>query len=75
GGAWNVSIVAELVLFRGKEYSVKGLGTYITKATERAAYSELAAAVMIMIVLIVLLNRTFWAKLYDLAQSKYRLDG
>lgn len=75
GGAWNVSIVAELVIFRGQEYSVKGLGTYISKATERAAYSELAAAVMVMIVLIVLLNRTFWAKLYDLAQSKYRLDG
>lgn len=75
GGAWNVSIVAELVIFRGQEYSVKGLGAYITKATERAAYSELAAAVMVMIILIVLLNRTFWAKLYDLAQSKYRLDG
>jgi NitT/TauT family transport system permease protein len=75
GGAWNVSIVAELVLFRGQEYSVKGLGAYITKATARAAYSELAAAVMVMIVLIVLLNRTFWAKLYDLAESKYRLDG
>ena len=72
GGAWNVSIVAE-VFQNGR--TAKGLGAYITQATERAAYAELAAAVIVMIVLIVLLNRTFWAKLYHLAESKYRMDG
>lgn len=72
GGAWNVSIVAEIF---DSNHEVKGLGAYISRATERAAYAELAAAVLVMIILVVLLNRTFWAKLYNLAESKYRLDG
>jgi NitT/TauT family transport system permease protein len=75
GGAWNTSIVAELVVFRGKEYIAPGLGTFIAKAASEARYPELVAGVIIMVLVIVLINRTFWAKLYDLAQTRYRLDA
>lgn len=74
GGAWNTCIVAEYVVFRSQIYEARGLGAYITRATEGGHYGELMAAVTVMIVLIVLVNRTFWAKLYHLAQTKYRLD-
>ncbi len=74
GGAWNGCIVAEYVAFRGQTYETPGLGAYITRATQGGHFSQLMAAVMVMIVLIVVVNRAFWAKLYQLAQSKYRLD-
>ena len=74
GGAWNTSIVAELVFFRGQEYIAPGLGSYIAKSASSAHYAELVAAIFVMVVVIVLLNRFFWAKLYNLAESKYRLD-
>ncbi len=75
GGAWNTSIVAELVVFRGQEYVADGLGSYIAKAAYNAQYPELVAAVGLMVTLIVVVNRLFWARLYNLAESKYRLDG
>lgn len=75
GGAWNTSIVAELVTFRGQEFIAPGLGSYIAKAAYNAKYAELFAAVTVMVLLVVLLNRFFWAYLYNLAESRYRLDA
>lgn len=75
GGAWNVSIVAEMVVFGGKEYVAEGLGSYIFKSASRTHYPELMAAVTVMVILIVVINRVFWARLYNLAETKYRLDG
>ena len=75
GGAWNTSIVAEVVIFRGKEYKAEGLGSYIAKSAYEANYPQLVAAVVVMVFLIVLINRLFWARLYNLAESKYRLDN
>ncbi len=74
GGAWNTSIVAELVVFRGQRYEAAGLGSYIAKAAYEARYPELIAAVTIMVGVIVLVNRMVWAQLYDLAENRYRLD-
>ncbi len=74
GGAWNTSIVAELVTFRGQEFRAPGLGAYLADAAYNAHYPELIAAISVMVIVIVLLNRLFWAKLYDLAESRYRLD-
>ena len=75
GGAWNVSIVAELVVAGKKEYLADGLGAYITKSAVNTQYPQLVAAVAVMVILIVLVNRLFWARLYNLAETKYRLDG
>ena len=74
GGAWNTSVVAELVTFRGQEFVASGLGSYINKAASGKQIPELVAAVTMMVLVIVLLNRFFWAKLYNIAESKYRLD-
>jgi NitT/TauT family transport system permease protein len=75
GGAWNTSIVAEIVTFRHQTYFATGLGSYIAQATNDAKYPELIAAVAVMVTLIVLVNRLFWARFYHLAESKYRMDG
>ena len=73
GGAWNTSIVAEIVIFRGKEYVAPGLGSYIAKAAAMGRFPELVAAVAVMVILIILVNRFVWAKLYNIAESRYSL--
>ena len=74
GGAWNTCIVAELVMFRGQEFITPGLGSYITKSATNEKYPELTAAVLVMVVIVVITNRFFWARLYQIAETKYRLD-
>jgi NitT/TauT family transport system permease protein len=74
GGAWNGCIVAEYVIFRGRAFTTAGIGAYLTQRTQDAHYGQLMAAVTVMVLLILAVNRAFWARLYNLAESKYRLD-
>lgn len=74
GGAWNASIVAEYVDFAGTTYSTVGIGSLIARATAAGDYALLLAATLSMVVVVVLLNRLFWVRLYRLAESRYRMD-
>jgi NitT/TauT family transport system permease protein len=74
GGAWNASIVSEMMDFRGVHYKTSGLGATINTATANANFPLLAASLSVMVVVVVGLNRTLWAKLYRLAQNRYRMD-
>ena len=74
GGAWNASIVAETLTYRGKTLETFGLGSLITKATREADFPLLTAGVLTMSLALVLLNRTVWRRLYSLAETKYSLN-
>ena len=74
GGAWNASIVAETLTWRGKTLETFGLGSLITKATRDANFPLLTAGVLTMSLALVLLNRLFWRRLYRLAETKYSLN-
>jgi NitT/TauT family transport system permease protein len=74
GGAWNASIVAESLVFRGKTLSTFGLGSLITRATREANFPLLAAGVLTMSLALVLLNRFVWRRLWRLAETKYSLN-
>jgi NitT/TauT family transport system permease protein len=74
GGAWNASIVAESLVYRGKTLEAFGLGSLITSATRDANFPLLAAGVLTMSLALVLLNRFFWRRLYRLAETKYSLN-
>ena len=74
GGAWNASIVAEYVTFKGEVLRANGLGAQISRAAERADFPHLAAAVMIMAATVVLFNRTVWRRLYQLAEERFSLS-
>jgi NitT/TauT family transport system permease protein len=74
GGAWNASIVAEYVTFKGEVLRANGLGAQISRAAERADFPHLAAAVMIMAATVVLFNRTVWRRLYRLAEERFSLS-
>ncbi|WP_344617454.1 ABC transporter permease [Dactylosporangium salmoneum] len=73
GGAWNASIVAEVVGFGGTTLTAHGLGAYIAHATEAGNYPQLIAGIAVMSLYVVGLNRLFWRRLYRLAESRYSL--
>lgn len=71
GGAWNASIVAEIVTWGGHTMVASGLGSFITEAHSAR---QLVPAVVVMAILVVLVNRVLWRPLYHLAATKYHLD-
>jgi NitT/TauT family transport system permease protein len=72
GGAWNATIVAEAVTDGDKTYFATGLGAYITRATNDNDFHRLAAAVIVMAVVVVSINRTLWKRLQALANDRCR---
>jgi NitT/TauT family transport system permease protein len=74
GGAWNASIVAEHVSYGGAVYTTAGVGAVIAQATDQANYPLLLAATLALVVTVVTINRTFWRRLYRVAEVRYRLD-
>jgi len=74
GGAWNASIVAEHVSYGGEVYTTTGVGAVIAEATGQGNYPLLLAATLALVVTVVTINRTFWRRLYRLAEVRYRLD-
>ncbi|MFJ6216690.1 ABC transporter permease [Streptomyces sp. NPDC092296] len=73
GGAWNASIVSEIVTFGGTTLTATGLGAYIAHATEAGDYPHLLAGVAVMSLYVVGLNRLLWRRLYRLAETRYSL--
>jgi NitT/TauT family transport system permease protein len=74
GGAWNASIVAELVEQGGQRLVATGVGASITEAARVGNFSALATGIVVMITIVVLLNRLLWGSLYKLAETRYRLE-
>ncbi|MEU7044192.1 ABC transporter permease subunit [Streptomyces varsoviensis] len=73
GGAWNASIVSEVVTFGGTTLTATGLGAYIAQATADGDFPHLLAGVAVMSVYVVGLNRLVWRRLYRLADTRYAL--
>ena len=74
GGAWNASIVAEYVTFKGQVLTANGLGAEISLAAEHADFPRLVASVMIMALVVVLFNRMVWRRLYAMAEERFSLS-
>jgi NitT/TauT family transport system permease protein len=75
GGAWNASIVAEYVQQRGQTYTAFGLGDLISQATSAGKFDVLAAAVVVMALAVVTINRTLWKRLQRLGDDYCRFGG
>ncbi|UQA90812.1 ABC transporter permease [Streptomyces halobius] len=73
GGAWNASIVAEVVVFGGTTLTATGLGAYIARATADGDFPHLIAGVAVMSLYVVGLNRLVWRRLYRLAETRFAL--
>jgi NitT/TauT family transport system permease protein len=74
GGGWNALIVSEYVPFRGQTYTVNGLGALIQVATWAGNGTMILLSLLSMVLVVVVLNRLVWRRLYDNATERYRLD-
>lgn len=74
GGAWNASIVSEIVSWKSNSLQASGLGSYIAQATTKGNWAEIIWGIIVMCLLVVIVNRLLWRRLYEIAQKKYHLD-
>jgi len=73
GGAWNASIVAEVVTYGHHHLVATGLGAYIAEAARVGNFPQVLIGVAVMSVYVVGLNRLVWRRLYHLAETRYSL--
>jgi NitT/TauT family transport system permease protein len=73
GGAWNASIVSEYVQFNQHTYSTTGLGAQIAEAAAAGRFPDLLAGTVLMAVVVVMINRLVWRRLYGLAERRYTM--
>ncbi|MGB7053644.1 MAG: ABC transporter permease subunit [Acidimicrobiales bacterium] len=73
GGAWNASIVAELVSWHHHTLNAYGLGNYIATASIQGKFALLIAGGIVMSAFVVIVNRLFWRRLYRMAETRFTL--
>ncbi len=73
GGAWNASIVAEVVSYGDQTLTATGLGAYIAGSTADGDFARTLVGVTVMSIFVVGLNRLFWRRLYGYAERRLSL--
>jgi NitT/TauT family transport system permease protein len=73
GGAWNASIVAEVVSYGNHHLQATGLGSYITQATATGDFPKILVGIAVMSIYVVAVNRLLWRRLYALAERRYSM--
>ncbi len=73
GGAWNASIVAEVVSWGDTHLAAVGLGAYISQHTHTGNFLHMALGIGMMCVFVLILNRLVWRPLYVLAETRFQL--
>jgi NitT/TauT family transport system permease protein len=73
GGAWNASIVAEVVSYGNHHLQATGLGAYITEATATGNFPKILVGIAVMSIYVVAVNRLWWRRLYALAERRYSM--
>lgn len=73
GGAWNASIVSEVVSWGTTTLTAAGLGAYIAEATSHGDWPRISLGIGMMSLFVVGINRVLWRRLYSLAERQYQL--
>jgi NitT/TauT family transport system permease protein len=74
GGAWNASVLAEVVHWGNSTLVAQGLGSYITQYTTTGDFPRVALGIVIMCIYVLVFNRIIWQPLYNLAQRRFLMD-
>jgi len=74
GGAWNASIVAEVVEWDGQRLTAQGLGRYITEFSDQGDFPRIALGITVMCIYVLVLNHVLWRKLYRIAENRFTLE-
>lgn len=75
GGAWNASIIAEVVTWGKTQLIATGIGAYITQNTIAGDYPRIALGITIMCLYVLVLNHIVWRPLYTIAHSRFNIDS
>jgi NitT/TauT family transport system permease protein len=73
GGAWNASIVSEVVTWGDTTLHASGLGAYITEATGKGDGGREALGIVVMSIYVVAVNHLVWRRLYAYARERFAL--
>ncbi|MGO9450922.1 MAG: ABC transporter permease subunit [Candidatus Binataceae bacterium] len=75
GGGWNALILSEYFPYQGQVYQVTGLGALLDEATYKTGNSTMILlSLLSMVLVVIMLNRLVWRRLYNTATERYRLD-
>lgn len=74
GGAWNASIVAEVVSWGNTTLEATGLGAYIARYSMLGDFPRIALGTTVMCLWVLCLNRFLWQPLYHFAEERFQLD-
>ncbi len=74
GGAWNASIVSEVVQWGDTTLRATGIGAYIAQHTAAGDAARIALGIGVLCLYVVAFNRLLWRRLYELAAERQRLD-
>ncbi len=75
GGAWNTSIVAENYVVPGKERMMAtGIGAMISLASEKENAPMLIASTAALALVVVMINKFVWRRLFNYASERYTLN-
>ena len=74
GGCWNASIIAEFVQWGDSTIISLGLGSYITEYTHSGDFPRIALGIVVMCIYVIAFNRLLWQRLYDLAQTRFKME-
>jgi NitT/TauT family transport system permease protein len=74
GGAWNASIVAELVTWGNVTLKATGLGEYIQLSTMAGDFPKIALGTAMMCVYVLAFNHLIWRPLYRLAEERFNFS-
>jgi NitT/TauT family transport system permease protein len=74
GGAWNASVVAEYIPYQGTILKTGGLGSTLSVAIANENFTLFAASLFLMVLVVVILNRLVWTRVYRLANTRFKMD-
>ncbi|OGT07102.1 MAG: sulfonate ABC transporter permease [Gammaproteobacteria bacterium GWF2_41_13] len=74
GGAWNASIIAEVVQWGNITLTAPGIGAYVFHATAVGDFPRIALGMGVMCLYVLLFNRLIWQPLYNLAEKRFQID-
>jgi NitT/TauT family transport system permease protein len=74
GGSWNASIVSEAARWGDTTLTATGIGAYIAQVTDSGDFPRVVLGIGALCLYVVLFNRLFWRRLYDVAAERLRLD-
>ncbi|MEQ9116515.1 MAG: ABC transporter permease subunit [Rickettsiales bacterium] len=73
GSAWNATIIVEFAEWGKTELIAKGLGAYITEATDMGEMAKIILGVAVMVFYVELFNRLLWRPIFNYADKMERL--